>query len=494
MQFTVTTASAADFSTALAIVPVYQDAALGAAAKALDKAGGVISRAFANGDIRGKSGDLLLLTDTGDLACERILLVGCGERGKFDRKAYRKALTAAFGWLSRKPYASAANYLALEAVRGADPARRAAIAAELWHYAAYRFTQMKSKPGDDAPALEALAVAARDAKAARLARKGAAQGDALGQGMSYMRTLGNLPGNVCTPAHLAKEARALARKTKQLSCKVLSEADMKKLGMGSLLSVTAGSVQPAHLIVLEYKGAAASRKPVVLVGKGITFDTGGISLKPPPTMDEMKYDMSGAASVFGVFKALAELQPKQNVVGIIPTCENMPGGNATKPGDIVTSMSGQTIEILNTDAEGRLILCDALTYAQEKYKPAALIDIATLTGACVIALGSHHSGLMSNSDTLARKLLAAGQAADDRAWQLPLGEDYERQLQSNFADMANIGGREAGTITAGCFLGKFTRDIDWAHLDIAGTAYVGGKAKGSTGRPVPLLFEYILNA
>jgi len=494
MQFTVTTAKAADHKTAVAIVPVYEKAAMGAGAKALDKPGGIISRALKNGDIKGKSGELLLLTETGELACDRILLVGCGERGSLDRQAFRKALAAAMQWLRSKPYPDATSYITLEAIKGADPERRAAITAEVWHHAAYRFSQMKSKPEDVSPALKSLTVAARDAKTARQMRKGVAQGDALGQGMSYMRTLGNLPGNVCTPAHLVKEARALARGNKQMSCKVLSEADMKKLGMGSLLSVTAGSVQPAHLIVLEYKGAAASRKPVVLVGKGITFDTGGISLKPPPTMDEMKYDMSGAASVFGVFKALRELQPKQNVVGIIPTCENMPGGNATKPGDIVTSMSGQTIEVLNTDAEGRLILCDALTYAQKNYEPAALIDIATLTGACVIALGSHHCGLMSNSDALAKKLLAAGQAADDRAWQLPLGDDYERQLESNFADMANIGGREAGTITAGCFLGKFTRDVDWAHLDIAGTAYVGGKTKGSTGRPVPLLFEYILSA
>ncbi len=309
--------------------------------------------------------------------------------------------------------------------------------------------------------------------------------------MKVSRDLANLPGNVCTPTYLVKEARALARKTRNLSCKVLGEPEMRKLGMGSLLSVTAGSAQPAKFIIMEYRGGAKSRKPIVLVGKGITFDTGGISLKPPATMDEMKFDMSGAASVFGTFAALAELQPRLNVIGLVPTCENMPGSSATKPGDIVKSMSGQTIEILNTDAEGRLILCDALTYAK-RFDPAAVVDIATLTGACVIALGQHHCGLMSTSDELAEKLLAAGLQADDRAWRLPLTEEYAEQLNSNFADFANVGGREAGTITAASFLAKFTDGMNWAHLDIAGTAYKSGPAKGSTGRPVPLLFEYLL--
>ncbi len=493
MQFTVSSARADQHKTELAIVAVYQDSELSAAAKSLNKQANVVSEVLDNGDISGKSGELILLTNTAGLPCKRILLVGCGKRSEFDRKSYRKALQSAFSWAGKKPYRQITSYLAQENVKGANVLRRAQIAAEIWHNADYRFTSMKSKPAKPGKASK-LTIAVRDTKAATAARKGVSQGDALGQGMNFTRELANLPGNVCTPGHLAKEARALARKTKNMSCKVLNEAEMKKLGMGSLLSVTAGSEQPAHLVVLEYKGAAASRKPVVLVGKGITFDTGGISLKPPATMDEMKYDMSGAASVLGTFKALAELQPRKNVVGIIPTCENMPGGRATKPGDIVTSMSGQTIEVLNTDAEGRLILCDALTYAQKFYKPAALIDIATLTGACVIALGSHHTGLMANSDKLATKLLAAGQSSDDRAWQLPLGEDYARQLHSNFADMANIGGREAGTITAGCFLSKFTQDVDWAHLDIAGTAWKGGKAKGSTGRPVPLLLEFVLES
>ncbi len=493
MRFEVTTSSAQQVKTDLAIVAVFADGQPGTAARALDKAGnGIISAAIDGGDISGKAGELLLLTHTGNKACKRILLIGCGAKAEFDRKTFRKATRSALGWLKSKSYKKTAFLLTLETVNEADAFRTASIVSEIWHNVAYTFTQMKSKAPKTASGPKSISIATKSAQATN-ARKGIKQGDALGQGMGFMRDLANLPGNVCTPNYLVKQGQALARKTKNLTCKALSEADMKKLGMGSLLSVTAGSTEPARFLILNYKGGSASKKPVVLVGKGITFDTGGISLKPPGTMDEMKFDMSGAASVMGTFKSLAELQPKINVIGLIPTCENMPSSTATRPGDIVTSMSGQTIEILNTDAEGRLILCDALTYAR-RFKPAALIDVATLTGACVIALGKHHSGLMSHSDSLADELLAAGLAADDRAWRLPLTEEYTQQLKSNFADFANIGGRDAGTITAGAFLAKFTEDMNWAHLDIAGTAYQGGAAKGSTGRPVPLLLEYLLNS
>jgi leucyl aminopeptidase len=493
MRFEVKTAKAHQLKTELAIVAVFTDNQLGAAARALDKAGdGLIADVLQNGDINGKTGELLLLTNTGSLPCQRILLVGCGNRKTLDRKTFRKAVRSAFGWLASKPYNNAVSYLAEESIKGADTFRTARISAECWHDASYRFTEMKSTDSAPPVVLKSMGLAVRNAKAATAARKGVRQGNALGLGMDFSRDLANLPGNVCTPTYLVKQAQTLARKSKNLSCKVLNESDMQKLGMGSLLSVTAGSDEPARFIILQYKGAAASKNPVVLVGKGITFDTGGISLKPPSTMDEMKFDMCGAASVMGTFRALAELQPTLNVVGLIPTCENMPGSSATKPGDIVTSMSGKTIEVLNTDAEGRLILCDALTYAR-RFKPEALIDIATLTGACVIALGKHHSGLLSTSDTLANTLLAAGVQADDRAWRLPLTEEYSAQLKSNFADFANIGGRDAGTITAAAFLAKFTEDLNWAHLDIAGTAYRGGSAKGSTGRPVPLLLEFLLN-
>ncbi len=303
----------------------------------------------------------------------------------------------------------------------------------------------------------------------------------MSNGVALTKDLGNLPGNICTPTYLAEQATEFAKEY-GATAKVLEAADMEELGMGSLLSVSRGSRQPPKLIVLEHNGGREGEAPIALVGKGITFDSGGISIKPAAQMDEMKYDMCGAASVLGTLRAAAELQLPVNIVGLIPAAENMPGGDANKPGDVVTSMSGQTVEVLNTDAEGRLVLCDALTYA-ERFKPTSVIDIATLTGACVIALGSHASGLMGNSEPLARELLTAGKESYDRAWQLPLWSEYQKQLDTNFADMANIGGREAGTITAACFLSRFARKFKWTHLDIAGTAWKGGKAKGATGRP-----------
>ena len=311
-------------------------------------------------------------------------------------------------------------------------------------------------------------------------------------GVAFARELANLPGNHCTPTHLANEARRLARQHKVIRTEVLDRPALEKLGMGSFLSVTAGSAQPPRFIVLRYEGGAAGQAPVVLVGKGITFDSGGISIKPGAGMDEMKFDMGGAASVLGTFRALAELKPRLNVIGLVPTCENMPSGTAVKPGDVVTSMSGQTIEILNTDAEGRLILCDALTYA-ERFKPAVVVDIATLTGACVIALGGLHTGLFSRDDELADALLQAGRDSGDTAWRMPLDEEYAEGLKSNFADMANVAGREGGSITAACFLAKFTDAYRWAHLDIAGTAWKSGGAKGGTGRPVMLLTQFLLD-
>jgi leucyl aminopeptidase len=309
--------------------------------------------------------------------------------------------------------------------------------------------------------------------------------------MDLAKDLGNMPPNVCTPAHLARTAQKLGKQYKNVSTRVLNETEIKRLGMHSFLSVTAGTTLPAKLILMQYKGAGKDR-PIVLVGKGITFDAGGISLKPGPGMDEMKFDMCGAAAVIATMAAVASLRLPVNLNVVVPACENLPSGTATRPGDIVTSMAGKTIEILNTDAEGRLILCDALTYAR-RYKPAAIIDVATLTGACVVALGKHRTAVMTHSDELADEITAAGIGADDRGWRLPLADEYEQQLKSNFADFANVGGRDGGAITAGCFLGKFTEGMNWAHLDIAGTAWrSGGAAKGSTGRPVPMLTEFVL--
>jgi len=496
MQFQVTTAGAPDQRTDCLILPVYSNTGLPASTRAVDRAtGGMISDLLDSNDLHGRTGETLLLHPRGDLPARRLLLVGCGKREKFDREAFRKAVTAVFQALKKGGSTSAVSYLAHENARGADAYRRASICAELWHGTSYRYTATRSKEKDKDSGrakLKSFTVACT-AKQAAAARRGLKHGDAIGSGMSLARELGNLPPNVCTPNYLVQQARKLARGVKPLSLEVLDEAEMKKLGMGSLLSVTAGTSEPAKFMIFNYQGSKRrNARPVVLVGKGITFDAGGISLKPPPQMDEMKWDMCGAATVFGVVKAISMLEPGLNLVGIVPACENLPSGTATKPGDVVTAMSGETIEILNTDAEGRLILADAMTYAQ-RFKPSVMIDIATLTGACIIALGRHRSGLMSNSDKLANALVKAGDRADDKAWQLPLDAAYMRQLKSRFADVANIGGRDAGTITAGCFLSRFAGDTDWAHLDIAGTAWQQGAAKGGTGRPVPMLMEYLLN-
>jgi leucyl aminopeptidase len=492
MRFDVKTGSVTRQRTDCLILPIYSEGPLPQATRAIDAAtGGLISELIDAGDISGKTGTTLLFKPSDGVACKRVMLVGCGTRGAFGRKNFRKALSSAYAALRKTGHETAISYLNMEPIKGADVYRRARISAETWHSGSYRFTAMKTETHESPGVQKSLGLAALPAQKAKI-RKGIHHGDAIGRGMSVSREVANLPANICTPSFLVEEARRIAKNNKNLRVEVLEEKDMQKLGMGALLSVTAGTDEPAKFIILKYLAGARSKKPTVLVGKGVTFDSGGISLKPGAAMDEMKFDMCGAATVLGVFSAIAALSPSMNLIGLIPACENLPSGNATKPGDIVTSMSGQTIEVLNTDAEGRLILCDALTYAQ-KFDPATVIDIATLTGACVIALGKHVSGLLSNSDALARALLKSGDNADDPAWQLPLREEYMAQLKSNFADVANIGGRDAGTITAACFLSRFVGDMNWAHLDIAGTAWRSGGQKGSTGRPVPLLTEYLLS-
>ena len=371
-----------------------------------------------------------------------------------------------------------------------DLAWRLAQAAQILKDSTYRCDELKSKKEESKKGVRKLVFVVKN-KAGEQLEHAVRRGEAVAEGMALAKTLGNLPANVCTPGYLATTARKLAKDHK-VKVEVLDRDDMEKLGMGSLLSVARGSHEPPKFIILQYKGGKAKDKPVVLVGKGVTFDTGGISLKPGEGMDEMKYDMCGAASVLGTFKAIARMELPINVVGLIPATENMPGGSATKPGDIVTSMSGQTIEVLNTDAEGRLILCDALTYA-ERFEPAAVVDVATLTGACIVALGHDVSGLMGNNQALVDDLLAASLEVNDKAWQLPLFDTYKEQLKSNFADLPNIGTPGAGTITAAMFLANFTEDYPWAHLDIAGTAWKSGKEKGATGRPVPLLLNYLRN-
>ena len=492
MEFPVRTGAPASQRTACAVLPVFEGRRLTGPAHEVDASSGrLISQLVKTGDASAKLGRTLLVPRLQGTAAERALLVGCGKAQNFDGKQFSKALTAAANALKRAGFREATSYLGYLPVEGVDTYHAARLTVELTRSGFYRFDELKSKK-EDKHKLNRLAVAVQDRGQAKAARRGVNHGQGIASGMDLARDLANRPANVCTPSHLARQARALAREYDNLEAKVLAERDMKRLGMGALLSVTQGATEPARLIVLHYKGASARSAPVVICGKGITFDTGGISLKPPPKMDEMKFDMGGAAGVLGTMATLGELQPEINVVAVVPTCENMPSGEATRPGDIVTSMSGQTIEILNTDAEGRLILCDALTYAQ-RFKPRYLLDVATLTGACIVALGHHCTGLFSNDDELATSLLEAGERAFDPVWRLPVGEEHFESLKSNFADFANSGARDGGASIAATFLSRFVDDAPWAHLDIAGTAWLSGTNKGATGRPVALLTEFLLS-
>ena len=487
MEFSIKSGTPEKLRSGCVVVGVFESRKLSPSAQALDKAAkGHLTAILRRGDMEGKAGVTLLLHSVPGIAAERVLLVGLGKQEDFGEKAYRDAIAATVRALKDTGTKDALVTLSELAVGKRDLAWRLRQGVLVANDGLYRFDQLKSTKDAAGPALATLSFSA----AGKEAEEALGQGQAVAAGMDLARELGNLPGNICTPTYLAQRAQKLAKEFK-LKCEVLDRARMEKLGMGSLLSVAKGSHQPPRFIILQHQGGKARAKPIVLVGKGITFDTGGISLKPGPEMDEMKFDMCGAASVLATFRAIAQMKLPLNVVGLIPTTENMPGGAASKPGDIITSMSGQTIEILNTDAEGRLILCDALTYA-ERFEPECVVDIATLTGACVIALGHVASGLLANNDELAQELLEAGQTAFDRAWQLPLWDEYQEQLKSNFADMGNIGGRPAGTVTAACFLARFTKKYRWAHLDIAGTAWRSGKEKGSTGRPVPLLTHFLL--
>ncbi len=436
------------------------------------------------------------------LKCEQLMLVGLGETDKLDQAKIRKLMSTVVAQLSKRKFNAVALSLSdfsESSGSGVDTEAQAQFAQYLVEAAyadQYRYDETlgkeeKKKLRAKKLRPEKFTLLIENKADSGTVERNIAIGRAIGEGMNLTRDVSNMPGNICTPTYLAKAAQSLAKKY-AITTTVLDEARMKKLGMGALLSVSRGSREPAKLITMEYSGGEKGQAPVVLVGKGLTFDAGGISLKPGAAMDEMKYDMCGGASVLGVMRALGELKLPLNVVGVIASSENLPDGAANKPGDVVTSMKGLTIEILNTDAEGRLILCDALTYV-EKFKPAVVIDIATLTGACMVALGQQASGLFSNDDVLADALLAAGDAVGDRAWRLPVWDEYQPQLKSNFADLANIGGRFAGAVTAACFLKRFAEDYKWAHLDIAGTAWKSGADKGATGRPVGLLMRYLLD-
>jgi len=479
-------------SAGCAVVGVYENGEFGAAARRLDaQLGGLIAKLHREGDFAGKLGDLLLLPAPAGAAAERVLLIGLGAQATFTRKQYRKALQSTAQALSKTGAKDAVIYLTLEEISELDSNYRARMVAEVFSVHAYKIPDLKTAAKPKPRPLATVSVAMADKREAKAAEAGLAIGAAIGSGITLARDLANLPPNICTPTYMGNRAMQLSKEFSSIKTKVLDGAAIKALKMGAFLAVTQGSVQPPRLIVCEYRGGAKSLAPICLIGKGITFDTGGISLKDPGAMDEMKFDMSGGASVLGTLRTVAELELPINLVVIVAACENMPSGSAVKPSDIVTSMSGQTVEILNTDAEGRLVLCDAITYSR-RFKPQAVIDVATLTGACIVALGNHVSGLMSNDERLAEELSAAGLRADDRAWRLPIGEEYVDQLKSNFADIANIGGREGGACTAASFLWKFTKDLRWAHLDVAGTAWLSGSQKGSTGRPVPLLVDFLI--
>jgi leucyl aminopeptidase len=490
MEFSVQPGDPAMQRTGCVVAGVYEEGRLSPSAMALDTASrGALGRLLKQGDLPGALGDTLLLHNLPGVDGERVLLVGLGPAARFHERSYRSALSAAVRVLRSTGTVEAALGLHELPVNGRDSAWKIEQAVLATAEGLYRFDTLKSRPSRATPALKRLVFHVQDGSEAAAAGAALGRAVAIAEGIALAKDLGNLPGNLCTPTYLASRARELAE-AHGFQATILDEHEIEALGMRAFLAVARGSRQPPRLIVMEYGGGDREAPPLVLVGKGITFDAGGISIKAAPAMDEMKFDMCGAASVFGALHAAALMKLPVNVVGIVPAAENMPGGNATKPGDIVTSMSGQTVEILDTDSEGRLALCDALTYAQ-KFKPAAIVDIATLTGEIVKALGDVATGLFANSDALAREIIEAGDRAWDRVWQMPLWDDYQDALQSNFADIPNIGSDADCAVTAACFLSRFTGRCPWAHLDIAGTAARSGVDKGATGRPVALLAHFL---
>jgi leucyl aminopeptidase len=494
MKYGTRSGNAAKARTQCVIVGVYENGQLSPSAKVLDKASkGYLRKILKRDDISGKTNQTLLLHDVPNVGATRVLLVGLGNEKSMNSAKYAGIARTVIGKI--KATSTRTNLCCLLEVdvpgRSIDWKTQRII--ESFEAGLYSFTKMKGKPPVNTDSIESVDLLLDDRSELETVQSAIAVASALTAGISSAKTLGNLPGNICTPTYLADQAKQLAKDYSSITTKVIEEKEIEKLGMGAFMSVTRGSVQPGMLIVITHKGGKAKEAPHVLVGKGITFDTGGISLKPGAAMHEMIWDMCGAASVFGTMVAIAEQGLAMNVVGVIAAAENMPSGDASRPGDIVKTMSGQTVEILNTDAEGRLVLCDALTYI-DQFNPKTVIDVATLTGACVIALGSHASAMYANDDGVAADLTKAGEDSLDRVWRMPLWEDYQAQINSAFADMANIGGREAGSITAACFLARFTKKYRWAHLDVAGSAFKGsGPSKGSTGRPVSLLFEYLNN-
>ena len=493
MHFEVWTKGLATLAVDCVVVGIFEEGELSGEAQSIDSASsGRLKKLLARGDFPGRAGETLLLPDLPGIQASRVLLTGLGAKKTYARKSWRKAWGAAITAIGRTRIASVAVAIDRPDSKELDDYYFGRSIAEIAGTATYRVNDLKTAKKPKAPAVQKILAGPVRKGGIEDAERGLEHGAAVAAARKIQRDLANLPGNVCTPTYLADQAKAIAKRHASLKVSVLDEPAIRREKMGCLLAVSQGSAEPPRFIVLEHRSGKADTAPVVLVGKGVTFDTGGISLKDPPTMDEMKFDMSGAAAVLATLNLVAELKLPLRVIGLVAAVENMPDGKAVKPGDIATSASGQTVEILNTDAEGRLILADALHYAR-RFNPSAVVDIATLTGACVIALGHHHSGVMGNDDGLIRELVEAGVRADDRTWHLPITEEYAEQLKSNFADFANVGGREGGAITAAAFLGKFTQGLKWAHLDVAGIAYQGGAQKGSTGKPTPLLADFLIH-
>ena len=494
MKYGTRTGNAAKARTQCIIVGIYDNGQLTETARALDKeSGGYIRKVVKRGDIKGKANQVLVLHDVPQVNATRVMLVGLGSPDAMDAAKYAGIARTVIGQL--KPLAARSTICCLLEVEvpGQDMTWQATRLVEAFDAGLYEFNDMKGKPPENGSTIEEIVFLTADKAESETIDAAVRVARALTAGVTAAKNLGNTPGNICTPTYLADKSKQLAKEYASITTKVLDEKEIEKLGMGAFMSVTRGSDQPGKLIIIHYKGGNPKDAPHVLVGKGITFDTGGISLKPGAGMHEMIWDMCGAATVFGTMVAVAEQALPINVIGVLAAAENMPSGEASRPGDIVRTMSGQTVEILNTDAEGRLVLCDALTYV-DQFNPATVVDVATLTGACIIALGNHASAMYANDEGVAENLIAAGEQSLDRVWRMPLWEDYQAQINSAFADMANIGGREAGSVTAACFLARFTKKYRWAHLDVAGTAFRGsGPAKGATGRPVGLLFQYLNN-
>ena len=493
MEFNVKSGSPEKQRSACIVVGVYEPRRLSGVAEQLDEISeGYISNLLRRGDLEGKAGQMLLLHHVPNVLSERVLLVGCGKERELDERQYKQIIAKTIQTLNETGSMEAVCFLTELHVKGRDTYWKVRQAVETTQDTLYTFLQLKSKKGEPRRPLRKIVFNVPTRRELTVGEKAVEHGLAIAKGMKVTKDVANMPPNICNPAYLWDQAQQLAAEYDAIDVECVNEANMADLGMNSYLAVGRGSENETLMSIIHHKGGEPDQQPLVLVGKGLTFDSGGISLKPGEGMDEMKYDMGGAASVLGVMHTVAALNLPVNVIGVLAGCENMPDGKSYRPGDILTTMSGQTVEVLNTDAEGRLVLCDALTYV-ERFDPDTVIDVATLTGACIIALGKHATGLMSTHNPLAHELLNASEQASDRAWRLPLWDDYQEQLESPFADMTNLGGRPAGSITAGCFLSRFTKKYNWAHLDIAGTAWNSGKNKGATGRPVPMLAQFLMN-